>query len=47
MPIHQWSEISNSFSNGLLLVNGSSMAIHHQFGYTGLFADAQEHNHIW
>lgn len=46
MPIYQWSEISNNFSDGLLLGNGASMAIHRQFGYTGLFAAAQDHNHI-
>jgi hypothetical protein len=46
MAIYQWSEISNNFCDGLLLGNGASIAIHRQFGYPGLFAAAQEHNHI-
>lgn len=46
MPIHQWSEISQNFSDGLLLGNGASMAIHQGFGYAGLFQAAQDHGHI-
>jgi hypothetical protein len=46
MPIHQWSEISANFSDGLLLGNGASMAIHEGFGYAGLFQAAQDHGHI-
>jgi hypothetical protein len=46
MPIHQWSEISKDFGDGLLLGNGASMAIHQGFGYAGLFQAAQDHGHI-
>lgn len=46
MLIHQWTEISKDFSDGLLLGNGASIAIHRQFGYVGLFEAAQEYHHI-
>ncbi len=46
MPIHQWAEISEDFSDALLLGNGASMAIHQGFGYAGLFQAAQDHGHI-
>jgi hypothetical protein len=46
MPIHQWLEISKDFTEGLLLGNGASMAIHREFGYEGLFQAARDHGHI-
>lgn len=44
--IHQWEEIKANFTEGLLLGNGASMAIHRGFGYAGLFEAAQDHNFI-
>lgn len=46
MPIYQWSELSAHFRDGLLLGNGSSMAIHGGFGYDSLFQAAQDNGHI-
>jgi len=44
--IHQWNDIKDSFTDGLLLGNGSSMAIHPDFGYGSLFEAAQENGHL-
>lgn len=46
MPIFQWSELRARFRDGLLLGNGSSMAIHGGFGYDSLFWAAQDNGHI-
>lgn len=46
MPIYQWNDISANFRDGLLLGNGSSMAIHGGFGYGSLFQAAQDNRHI-
>lgn len=46
MPIYQWSDIKENFSDALLLGNGASMAIHRDFGYQSLFEAAQQHQHI-
>lgn len=41
MPeIQTWSEIQNRFTDGLLLGNGASMAVHGGFGYASLFKAA-------
>jgi hypothetical protein len=44
--IHQWNEIKERFTEGLVLGNGASMAIHRGFGYAGLFEAAQENAFI-
>jgi hypothetical protein len=46
MPLYQWSDIKEHFSDALLLGNGASMAIHRDFGYQSLFEAAQQHQHI-
>lgn len=46
MKIHQWDEIKQHFTDGLLLGNGASMAIHTAFGYKSLYEAAQENGHL-
>lgn len=44
--IHDWRDISKNFSHTLLVGNGGSVAVHDDFGYTGLFEAAQVNNFI-
>lgn len=44
--IYQWSEIKKYFTDGLLLGNGASMAVHTGFGYGSLFDAARANEHI-
>jgi hypothetical protein len=46
VPVHQWNEIKERFTDGLILGNGASMALHPGFGYASLFEAAREHNFI-
>lgn len=46
MTIHQWSDIKTDFTDGLLLGNGASMAIHQDFGYGSLFEAARQNGHL-
>jgi len=40
--IHDWLEIQDDFTDGLLLGNGSSIAIHRGFNYESLFIEARD-----
>lgn len=47
MPeIFSWKDLSDRFQDGLLLGNGSSMAVHTGFGYVDLFDEANRLGHI-
>lgn len=45
-PILNWLDIAANFSHTLLVGNGGSVAVHDEFGYTGLFEAAQVHGFI-
>ncbi len=45
-PILNWLNIAADFSHTLLVGNGGSVAVHEDFGYTGLFEAAQAHDFI-
>ncbi|MEO6934943.1 MAG: DUF4917 family protein [Collimonas sp.] len=42
VEIVKWSDIAGNFTDGLILGNGASIAIHDGFSYKSLFAKAQE-----
>lgn len=44
--IKQWNDIKHDFTDGLLLGNGASMAIHDRFGYGSLFEAARTNGHL-
>ncbi|QGZ53536.1 DUF4917 family protein [Paraburkholderia acidiphila] len=44
--IFNWLDIAEDFSQTLLLGNGASVAVHGEFGYSGLFEAAQVHRFI-
>jgi hypothetical protein len=46
MTIYQWNEIKDRFTDGLLLGNGASMAVHSGFGYRSLYEAANENGHL-
>lgn len=46
MTIYKWTDIKGDFTDGLVLGNGASMAIHQGFGYGSLFEAARENGHL-
>jgi hypothetical protein len=47
MPeIVQWADLQEEFSEGLLLGNGASVAVHNGFHYASLFDAARVHGHL-
>lgn len=39
--IYEWNDIKDEFTDGLLLGNGASMAVHPEFHYGSLFEAAR------
>lgn len=46
MPVEQWDDIRDEFSDALLIGNGASVAIHPEFNYSSLWQKAVEDGHI-
>lgn len=44
--IHKWEDIKDRFTDGLLLGNGASIAVHPGFGYGSLYAEAQKYEYL-
>ena len=44
--MNKWNDIKEYFTDGLLLGNGASMAVHQGFGYSSLFEAARQNGHL-